>query len=221
MLRMSDPPVRINSSIGSTEYRRRGQNSLSFQASSQMVRARRWSAREYRLLALGGSKIALFVEDVVERQKPFGLDELHRAVAQQRSRVHHLFTRSGRSGGDVAADDGQRAAGGRGGGNLSNGLRGSRHERRFVQKIGGRIATNRQLREHDDVCLGRRGLPRELDNFLCIPLKIPNRGVDLSESDLHFFSLATSRVVCSSQRWQKHLSTAERGHGPSVVSYLS
>ncbi len=147
------------------------------------------------LLTLSGSKIALLVENIVERQKPFGLDELHPAVAQQRSRIHHLFTRSGRSGGDVTADDCQRPAGGRGGGNLSNGLPGSCHKRRFVQKIGGRIAANRQLREQNDVCPRRRGLTRKVDDFLCIPQEIPNRGVDLSKSDLHFFSLATSRFL--------------------------
>jgi tetratricopeptide (TPR) repeat protein len=38
-LARSEPPARINSSTGSTLYSRLGQNSLSFQASSQIVRA--------------------------------------------------------------------------------------------------------------------------------------------------------------------------------------
>ena len=33
--------------------------------------------------------------------------------------------------------------------------------------------------------------PGKLDDFFCIPLKIPYCGVDLGESDLHFFSLST------------------------------
>jgi hypothetical protein len=39
--------------------------------------------------------------------------------------------------------------------------------------------------------MGGCRLPRELNDFLCIALKIPNRGVDLGESNLHFFSLST------------------------------
>ena len=144
-----------------------------------------------QVLVLSGSKITLLVEDVVEGQEPFGLDELDPAVAQQRSRIHHLLARSGGRRGDVAADDGQRPAGGGGGGNLGDGLGGSRHERGLIQEIGRWITTNCQLRKHDHVRLGCRRLPRELDDFLRIPLKIPDRGVDLGESDLHFFSLAT------------------------------
>jgi hypothetical protein len=43
--------------------------------------------------------------------------------------------------------------------------------------------------------MGCRRFPCELDDFLCIALKIPNRGVDLGESNLHFFSLSTEGLV--------------------------
>ena len=56
MLRMSDPPPRINSSTGSTEYSRLCQKSLSFQASSQMVRASRSPPRLCRLCFSAGAK---------------------------------------------------------------------------------------------------------------------------------------------------------------------
>ena len=144
-----------------------------------------------QVLDLCGSKIALLVEDVVEGQKPFGLDELHHPIAQQRSRIGYLLARSRGRCGDVAADDGQWVAAGRCGGNLRDGLRGPRHKGWLIQKIGRRVTANCQLREHDNVRLGCGSLPGELDDFLRISLKIPNRGVDLGKSDLHFYSLST------------------------------
>ena len=46
MLRTKFPPARIRVSMGSTVYRRLGQNSLSFHASSQMVSAMRFPQNE-------------------------------------------------------------------------------------------------------------------------------------------------------------------------------
>ena len=142
-------------------------------------------------LALSGGEIALLIEYVVERQKPFGLDELDHSIAQQCSRIDHLLARPRGRRRDIAADHGEWLAAGGGGGNLRDGLGGSRHEGWLVQEIGRRVTTNRQLREHHDVRLGRGRLQCKLDDFFCVPLKIPYRGVDLGESDLHFFSLPT------------------------------
>ena len=46
MLSTKLPPARTRASMGSTVYRRLGQNSLSFQASSQMVSAMRLPQKE-------------------------------------------------------------------------------------------------------------------------------------------------------------------------------
>ena len=80
-------------------------------------------------------------------------------------------------------------------GNFRGRLGASRHEGWFVEEIRRRITTNRQLRKHDDVRLGRACLPGKIDDFLCIPLEISYRGVDLGESDLHLSSLPTALSV--------------------------
>jgi hypothetical protein len=167
-------------------------------------------------LALGGSKITLFVEDVVEGQKPFGLDELDNAVPQQSSRVRDLFTRSGRRRGNAAAENGQRGSGGGRSGNFRHRLAASCHEGWLVKKIRRGITTNCQLRKHDDVRLGRAGLSGKIDDFLCIPPKISYRGVDLGESDLHFSSLPTASFTLNTKPMRASFES-EVNHGSSYL----
>src|ERR1700761_2988708 len=92
---------------------------------------------------------------------------------------------------NVAANDAQGGPSGGGSGNLRDRFPGASYEGGFFEEIGRRITTHRQLRKQDDLRPGRPGLPREVDDFLCIPLEIPYRRVDLGESNLHFFSLST------------------------------
>src|SRR5215475_11106365 len=74
--------------------------------------------------------------------------------------------------------------------NLCNRLFRPRNKRWFVKKIRGRITADCQLWKQNQIggALGR--LTREIENLLYVSGEIADSGIDLSERNLHSFSVA-------------------------------
>ena len=69
--------------MGSTEYSRLGQKSLSFQASSQIVRARPSPREQVQPLAFGRRKITLLIENIIEGQESLRTGQTRPALAEK------------------------------------------------------------------------------------------------------------------------------------------
>ena len=52
-------------------------------------------------------------------------------------------------------------------------------ERRLGQQVARRIAAQRQLRQHNQLCAGLVGAPPRIDDFVGVSVEIANGGVDL------------------------------------------
>src|SRR5271165_2578389 len=99
------------------------------------------AANREKALLVRGSEVALFVEDIVERQEHLRLDELDVTVAEQCCGVHDVLASAVMRRRDVSAEDGGGAVDGLRG-NLLNDLPGARDEGWLLKQIGGRIAAD-------------------------------------------------------------------------------
>ena len=89
---MSEPPMRISSSIGSSGVEAPGPEELIVPGILANGERKPLIAQGIQILAFRRIEIALFVKNVIERQKPLGLDKLDGAVAQECRGVHDVFS---------------------------------------------------------------------------------------------------------------------------------
>ena len=176
------------SSIGSMEYRRRGQNALSFQASSQIVMRQPHPVELNHFLRMGRREISLLVEHIVERQQALVLLQQKLSFIQQHRGIHRRFPRPGRRGQRHSGKN-RRWQLARGRGQLVDCGAAAGKKARLLQKVGRRIAADGEFRENRQPRTLFRSPPAHRDDLFEIPGKVANRGVDLSEPDLHISSL--------------------------------
>jgi hypothetical protein len=90
----------------------------------------------------------------------------------------------------------------RGPGNLEQGLAAARHKRRLFQQVGWRIAADGELGKKHQVRATLLRSTGKFEDFCGISAEIANGGIDLSERNLHSFSVAIERLPsgCSVDR---------------------
>ena len=149
-----------------------------------------------KALPRGGREVALLVEHVVVGQQHLRLHKLHAPLTDQRGGIPHVLPCPRFSRGDVSGDhcDGIIRRGPR---NLAQSLAAARNEGRFLQQIGRRIAADGQLRKQHQAGATLLCPPRKCEDFCGISAEIADGGIDLSERDLHSFSVATSKRLWS------------------------
>ena len=125
-----------------------------------------------------GCKVTLLVENVVERQQPLVLLQQQSPAIQQHGCIHCRLAAS-RLGRKSHTGQNRRGKIDRCGGQLVNRSAAARQEARFFKEVRGRIAAHRQLGKHSEARALPGGTSAGCDDFFEVPLKIPNRGIDL------------------------------------------
>ena len=147
-----------SSSTGSRRYRRRSQNCLSFQASSQMVSAIGVPSEGADGLAFGRHEVAGFIEDVVGGQQHLRLpeDDLTRARSRRRCwwRAFPCQPGSGRRNRTTSAMPSEAVSARE----ALRGTRGAVEKAVLFDQIPRRVAGEGKLGKNDKFGAARRGL---------------------------------------------------------------
>jgi hypothetical protein len=152
-----------------------------------------------KALSRRGGEIPLLIEYIVEGQQHLRLHKLHVPAPDQRGGIHDVLSCTMFGGSDVSGDHGDVVASS-GSGDLAKSLTAACDKRGFFQQIGGRIPANRQLRKQHKVRSTLSGTAGEVDDFCGVAAEIADGGIDLSERDLHIFSLATMQQIPAKRR---------------------
>ena len=185
MLTRTSAPCAASSSTGSRRYRRRSQYCLSFQASSQMVRATFLPWISQRRLLLGGQEVSGLVEDVVGGQQHLALPEDDLAALDHRRAVGGgLAGRRGRAA-HVAADQACVQTGGFARQPFKL-LPGALQKTGLLDQIARRIAGEATVRGKQSAARRRRPPRRAASqDQVRVAGKVADRGIDLSQRDSH------------------------------------
>ena len=140
------------------------------------------------LLAGGWGEIALLIEYVVKGQQHLMLLEENLALVHEDCRIYGGFAGVWRRGQSHADEDG----GGQVGRSLTQFLKdrlAAGEEARLFNEVGGPVAAEGELGEDGETGAGARGSLAGAHDFSDIAGEVSDGGVDLSQCDLHFFSL--------------------------------
>ena len=151
-------------------------------------------------LMFGRLKVALLVEDVVERQQHLLLHEAHPPAGEQRGNIARVlpfvWPAIHRAGGEDRAAQNRRAIGGVGR-NLIQRLSRAVQKRPLLQQVGRRVSADGEFRKHRQLRAGLRGARGKVEDQPRVSGKVPNGWVDLGQCDLHEYK-STGELVLRS-----------------------
>ena len=149
----------------------------------------------------GGLEVTLLVEDVVEGEQHFLLEEGDAAVGEEGGDVARMLACGWVAfGGEGDAAENCGAAGG-GGCDLFERLLGAGEEGGFFEEVGGRVAADGEFGEDYKVGGLGGGTRGEVEDEAAVAGEVADGRVDLGESDLHEFKFTASMGLGASQRF--------------------